>query len=66
MSRGRDGVCPEWYLLIRAAKFLGVNPWELSEQPIGWMQMALEAESAERWAERERAARNKWRDPKRK
>lgn len=27
---------PGWYRLIRAAKYLGVAPWELLERPDSW------------------------------
>lgn len=35
------------YSLIRAAKYLGVAPWELAERSIAWRDWALEAEAAE-------------------
>jgi hypothetical protein len=38
---------PEWYPLLRAARYLGVPPWELAKRPMGWTQMALTAEKAE-------------------
>ena len=38
---------PEWYLLIRAAKYLGVAPWELLKQHPRWYFMALQADRAE-------------------
>ena len=41
------GEVPEWYLVIRAARYLGVAPWDLIDQPQAWQQMALEAENAE-------------------
>ena len=47
MRNGRSGVCPDWYRLIRAAKFMGIAPWELMEQSAFWMDAALTAESAE-------------------
>ena len=40
---------------MRAARYLGVSPWELEKAPMKWRQRALMAESAERWAEAERA-----------
>lgn len=49
------GSVPEWYRLIRAAKYLGVAPWDLLEKPAIWMEWALSAESAENKAERTRA-----------
>lgn len=41
------GYCPWWYAHIRAAKYLGVKPWELAEQPKFWREVALMAENAE-------------------
>lgn len=41
------GDCPEWYELVRASKYLGVAPWELSERPVYWREIALAAENAE-------------------
>jgi hypothetical protein len=48
---------PDWYALLRAAKYLGVTPWELAEKPICWLQWALTAETAENQAERQRSQR---------
>lgn len=45
------GTLPEWYALVRAARYLGVAPWELLEQPVAWMEWALTAESAENEAQ---------------
>lgn len=41
------GAMPEWYPLIRAARFLGVAPWVLLEQQSTWLEWALIAGSAE-------------------
>lgn len=41
------GECPEWYPLLRAARYLNVAPWELIERPQTWTDWALAAESAE-------------------
>lgn len=41
------GSVPDWYELIRAARYLGVPPWELAERPVWWRNRALEAEHAE-------------------
>ena len=41
------GAMPEWYPLMRAARWLGVKPWELAEQPQIWQERALLAENAE-------------------
>ena len=38
---------PDYYPLIRAARYLGVKPWELLEQPKAWMDWASICESAE-------------------
>ena len=45
------GEAPDWYLHIRASKYLGVAPWELSEAPVFWRSAALAAESAENRAQ---------------
>lgn len=34
-------------MLIRAARYLGVTPWELDAQPTIWRDWALAAEGAE-------------------
>lgn len=49
-TNNQTGECPEWYAIIRAAKYLGVAPWLLMEQPAVWMEWALIAESAENGA----------------
>lgn len=41
------GECPSWYRLIRAAKYLGVAPWDLAERPLTWVNMAEHAQDAE-------------------
>lgn len=41
------GACPEWYPLLRAARYLGVAPWELLERPRVWVDWAGTAEAAE-------------------
>lgn len=38
---------PEWYITIRAARYLRVAPWDLLERPAIWQEWALTAESAE-------------------
>jgi len=47
------GACPEWYPLLRAARYLGVAPWDLAEQSLAWQEWALTAEAAEHEAMRE-------------
>jgi len=41
------GSCPNWYRLLKAAKYLGVPPWELARQPLTWVEMAEAAQDAE-------------------
>lgn len=41
------GDIPPWYGLVRAARYLGVAPWDLAAQDDMWEDMALLAESAE-------------------
>lgn len=35
----------EWYLLVRASRYLGVKPWELAQQSSYWMNLGLTCES---------------------
>lgn len=44
---------PEWYALVKAAKYLGVAPWDLMDQPMWWMVWGIEAWQAEVHAENE-------------
>jgi len=59
VTEGRIGEPPDWYLLIRAARYLGVAPWDLARQPVVWRDWALIAESAEAEAEAEAVKRGK-------
>lgn len=47
------GEVPDWYLLIRAARYLGVPPWVLADQPLYWMEWANIAQNAENEAQNE-------------
>ena len=47
MTGGQIGECPDWYPILRAARYLGVPPWVLMEQPIVWQHWALIAAAAE-------------------
>lgn len=38
---------PDWYPLLRAARYLGVAPWLLLQQPYAWQAWALTAERVE-------------------
>jgi len=44
--------CPDYYRLIKGAKYLGVKPWELLEQPIWWLDVAIKCMTAEAGAEK--------------
>lgn len=44
---GQMGECPPWYVVISAARYLGVPPWELLNQPRYWTEWAVEANYAE-------------------
>jgi hypothetical protein len=59
INEGHAGRCldDDAYRLIRAAKYLGVRPWELAEQCVYWREIAIIFESAEINAEIERAKR---------
>jgi hypothetical protein len=46
---------PDWYGLVRAARYLGVTPWALLEQPLAWQAWATIAENAELEADKARA-----------
>lgn len=53
MTRGQLGAPPSWYPVLRAARYLGVAPWDLARQPAAWLHWALAAEAAELEAARE-------------
>ena len=50
------GEVPEWYAVIRAAKYLWVAPWELLDAPVYWKQWAVMAENAEAEASKQKEA----------
>lgn len=45
------GSCPSWYPLIAAARWMGVAPWELEQQPAKWMYLAAATSRAEAHAQ---------------
>lgn len=49
------GAIPDWYPLLRAAKYLGVAPWELARQPAIWRTWAVMGENAEAKAQEQLA-----------
>lgn len=46
------GHIPDWYVIIKASRYLGVPPWELNEQCEAWLDWALDAMNAEVLAEK--------------
>jgi hypothetical protein len=50
------GEVPDWYVIIKAAKYLGVPPWELMKQSIFWREKALIAMAAENDARKQKEA----------
>ena len=63
MTKGQQGACPDWYLTIVAAKYLGIHPESLETEngPSHWRLRALVARSAEIEAETSVDNYNKWR-----
>lgn len=41
------GYAPDWFGIIQTAKYLGVAPWDLLQQPVIWQHWAQAAASAE-------------------
>lgn len=46
-----------WYRVVRAARYLGVSPWDLEVQPYTWLLAAEEAQAAEAAAQRTQSSR---------
>lgn len=61
MLNGQGGEIPEWYLTLRAADRIGIDPTEL-EKPSKrhWIYRGLAAEAAEKEAEIARQKHNEW------
>lgn len=53
------GSAPSWYRLLKAAKYLGVAPWDLATKPLTWVNMAEEAQAAEVHAEAMQSKKNR-------
>jgi hypothetical protein len=59
---------PDWYPYIKAARVLGVRPWELFDQSPAWISWALGVEGVEKRAdstrqqnaEKSQQARSQW------
>ena len=47
------------YALVKAARFLGIPPWELERRDTYWRDLALVVENSERWAENELVKRER-------
>lgn len=45
------GAVPSWYPLVSAARYMGVNPWELEHQSTLWIHRAHAAQNAEAHAQ---------------
>lgn len=41
------GEAPDWWFHVRAARYLGVSPWDLAGQPVFWRNVALISEDVE-------------------
>ncbi len=52
------GAVPDYYPLVQAARYLGVAPWDLAEQPSYWVQIAQVCEGGELDARAEQQKRN--------
>lgn len=50
------GYAPGWYRLMQEAKYLGVAPWDLMEQPVIWRKWAQMASVAETEARKQKQA----------
>lgn len=44
------GEVPSWYRVVRAARYLGVAPWDLERAPMSWVSRAEAAMAAEQEA----------------
>lgn len=63
MTKGQQGECPDWYLTIVAATYLGIDPESLHTPngPSPWRARALIARSAEIEAQAATEKYNDWR-----
>lgn len=52
------GEAPEWYMLMQQAKYLGVAPWDLMEQPVVWRTWVNQAVRAETEAKNQKKNRS--------
>lgn len=52
------GAMPQWYVLIKAAQWLQVPPWELLARPTIWTTWATEAMAAEATAAKNASGSN--------
>lgn len=52
------GYMPDWFVLMRVAKYLGVAPWELYEQPQIWLDLAMQFMYGEIQIENNRSRRH--------
>ena len=54
------GVCPDWFPVVQAAHYYGIEPWLLLDKPKVWVDWALTADSAMNEA-RNKAQAQPWR-----
>lgn len=64
MTDGKVGEPPTWYRTVRAAKFLGVAPWDLEQQSMFWVHAAETAQSVEAEVQKAANARGNKRGPR--
>ncbi len=57
-TEGKVGYVPDWYPVIKAARYLGVPPWELVDRPAYWLHVALAAQGAEVSAEQRKSPKS--------
>lgn len=53
------GESPYWYRVVKAARYLGVAPWDLAAKPLAWTVMAETAQDAEAQAKAAHEKRTK-------
>jgi hypothetical protein len=54
-TNGQMGHRPQWHITMTAARYMGVDPWELIEQPLCWTRWALDSMHAEQESERQKS-----------
>jgi hypothetical protein len=57
--KGKMGACPDWYVYMQAAKYLGVPVPDIDNVPLWWVEKALIAMTAEHQAQEILASRER-------